>query len=450
MNNLAFYLSRIYYSLIAAAYPGYDGQSDDYWAVRIYYAVSGQSVTTYADGRDASFFIEKWYRHLIGQPTSPPQGGLDSAVWLQKIWGYYAFGAPDTVYDGRSAEFWANQILALNPTNSPSNVPPVISPGTFSGTVPNLTKSVSDAEAVAYSLGSLAADETVTWTIQSGNAAGKFAINASTGEITLAATLNYWNTASYALVIRATDSGGLYSEVTITVTVTNAYTGNVIQNLLLNELSGTTAFDYSSAGDRDGAYSGVTLNSVDAPESGQRAGQWDGINDFLNLYSAALSAAFNGAAGTISFWFKPDTAYWGDTTTKFIAKLEAPSVNRVTVAKNNAIGQLTWIYQAGGVFVGFTTNSNTFTDWTHVALTWDKAAAAGSGEFKGYVAGLQTGTTQNGLGVFAGSLDSTLCTVGAQNTSAAAPSKGNFYQYRLYNVALPSTQIAKLAAEFDV
>ena len=68
---------------------------------------------------------------------------------------------------------------------------------------------------------------TQTWSIVGGNAQGVFAVNATTGQLYVAsggpALLNYEDPrqSSFALLVRATDGGGLSAQATVTVTVTD-------------------------------------------------------------------------------------------------------------------------------------------------------------------------------------------------------------------------------------
>lgn len=100
-----------------------------------------------------------------------------------------------------------NEVPVLNaagPFTVPENVP--------AGTVLT-TMAATDQDA----------GQTLTYTIQSGNTGGMFAINSATGVITFAGSPNYENVNSYSLVVRVTDNGtgALYAEQTVGVTITD-------------------------------------------------------------------------------------------------------------------------------------------------------------------------------------------------------------------------------------
>jgi hypothetical protein len=336
-----------------------------------------------------------------------------------------------------------DQILKLA-FDDDANAAPIISAGDFSGSVPNLTASVSDAESVSYSLGALTCNETVTWTIESGNGAGKFAINSSTSEITLAETLNFWNMTSYTLTVRATDGGGLFDEVDIVVTVTNAYSANEIAYWKSDETSGTVMND-SAATNGDGLYVGATVGAVDFPHGGKMP-LYDGINDIGRIGdSAAFRAAVNKTAGTLLIWFQPfDATFWDGTGFKFIAQIGSDTNNQVTIFKTNAANQLVFRHVGGGTTDSVTVTSYSETAMKTYALTWD---SSGGGEFKAYIDAVQQGTTQTALGTWVNDVADAWC--GIMDAGIIVfPAKGYVAHIRVFNTDLPATEIAKLNEQF--
>src|SRR5690606_4661899 len=87
-------------------------------------------------------------------------------------------------------------------------------------------------------LGNLSATEpdagdTKTWSIVSGNGAGLFALS-STGELTLAGSPNYEVGATYTLTVRVTDAGGMTSNSTVTVNISNVNEAPLASNTTFN------------------------------------------------------------------------------------------------------------------------------------------------------------------------------------------------------------------------
>lgn len=135
-----------------------------------------------------------------------------------------------------------------------SNRPPVIAAQTFS---------LPENSANATMVGTVAASDpdagqTLAYAITGGNTGGAFAINASTGQLTVASTaaLNYETTPSFALTVRVTDNGTPTMNTSATITVnltnvneapsiptdTNPATNTVAENAANGTLVGITAF----------------------------------------------------------------------------------------------------------------------------------------------------------------------------------------------------------------
>jgi len=95
------------------------------------------------------------------------------------------------------------------------NLPPVAN---------NSVVSILESEAIGTSVGSVDATDPnigdpLTYAITTGNTGGAFAINATTGEITVAGTLDYAILSQYLLTILVTDTLGLNDTATVTVDI---------------------------------------------------------------------------------------------------------------------------------------------------------------------------------------------------------------------------------------
>ena len=84
---------------------------------------------------------------------------------------------------------------------------------------------VAENSATSTPVGTVSAsdadDETLTYSITAGNAAGKFAIATSTGAITVGGALDYETAPSYTLTVRASDGKGASATTTVTIAVTD-------------------------------------------------------------------------------------------------------------------------------------------------------------------------------------------------------------------------------------
>ena len=121
---------------------------------------------------------------------------------------------------------------------------------------------VAETSAVGTAVGTVTATTTgagpVSYAITAGNDAGAFALDASTGALTVAGALDYETTASYPLTVTASDPAGGTSTAAVTVTVAN-----------VDEAPGFGAADYDFSVAEDAAM-GATVGTVDAtdPEGG--------------------------------------------------------------------------------------------------------------------------------------------------------------------------------------
>ena len=140
--------------------------------------------------------------------------------------------------------------------------------------------------------------DTVTYSITDGNGDGHFALDGSTGAITVAAELDYETTASYTLTVTADDLKGGTATATVTITVTDVI-GEGEPELLGGmmtvgsfNMAYADAFGYTSGLTWGGIASEGTLGMLDA-DSFEYGGQ---------TYTVQLAAYFE-AVGTRDPYF---------------------------------------------------------------------------------------------------------------------------------------------------
>lgn len=194
----------------------------------------------------------------------------------------------------------------------------------------------------------------------------------------------------------------------------------------LNDISGTVATD-TSGNARHGAYVGTpTLANVAAPGRINTL-TFDASNDKVNVYSAALASAFNGAEGSVMCWVKIGAAEWADATQRNVLYFSADATNRVDFYKTTVANQITASYRAGGVTKFLTINNISYTDWFSFQITWSKA----NDRVYIYLNGTQINTALTGLGTFAGALASTFTNIGSLSTAQLF--KGSIAHFVLLN-----------------
>ena len=151
--------------------------------------------------------------------------------------------------DGNGGADTATVVVTVTKVNSP----PEFGSGTYAFTVSE-SATAGDVVGSVAATDSDAGDE-LSYTITAGNAAGKFSINAGTGEVAVASALDHETASSYTLTVRAGDGNGGTATATVVVTVTKV-------NSPPEFGSGTYAFPVSES-----APAGDVVGSVAATDS---------------------------------------------------------------------------------------------------------------------------------------------------------------------------------------
>lgn len=115
MNNLAFYLARIYYNLIGQSVnPIPYGFTDSYYAEKIYRHIAGLP-SGLSGGKNVSFWLELWFYYRTGQSYRLAIGDRPAWFWLSKLYAAYTGGNTQGILQPASAEFWAEKLLNILP-----------------------------------------------------------------------------------------------------------------------------------------------------------------------------------------------------------------------------------------------------------------------------------------------------------------------------------------------
>jgi len=187
--------------------------------------------------------------------------------------------------------------------------------------------------------------------------------------------------------------------------ITALFGSSLIAYWPLDETSGSAAINYGTMGTAgNGAYTGVDLANADGPTGTKtKAPFFDGANDFCNIYSAGLAGAFSGVEGTVLVWRKQFNL---TPSNEGLALLQKDASNYIYIKKGSN-SDIVFSYVAGGTAKGVEA-AGLGAGWIMFALTW----SASSDALIAYVSGVQTGATQNGLGIWAGALATKTCILG--------------------------------------
>jgi len=205
------------------------------------------------------------------------------------------------------------------------------------------------------------------------------------------------------------------------------------------EASGSVAYDISKNG-LHGAYDTVTLGQ-DGPGHGRSCALFDGANSFVNLYSAALNTAFDGAEVTFVIRCKmSDVSQWSDDGQYHLFRFAADANNQTLIKKqtdNTIIGQV----RSGGTWVDKSQDCSGFTDdWYCFALTVSET----NDRLRFFSNGVQLGLTQTGLGNWAGNLDATMALLGGWSTGSINL-LGCLSDFVVFDRELSVTEIARIS-----
>ena len=208
------------------------------------------------------------------------------------------------------------------------NEPPAFDPATYDF-------SIAEDAAVGDSVGTVFATDpdagdSVTYSITAGNDDGNFAIDSGSGEITVAAALDYEAVASYTLTVEASEGGGGAATVDAPVTVTD-----------VNEPPAfvTASYDFSVSDDAAVGDSVGTVSTTD-PDGGDTvtyaitAGNDDGDFAIDSGRGEITVAAALDREATSSYTLTveaSDGVGGSGTATVNIAVVEPPCTNGTTI-----------------------------------------------------------------------------------------------------------------------
>jgi hypothetical protein len=185
-----------------------------------------------------------------------------------------------------------------------------------------------------------------------------------------------------------------------------------------------------------GVVSGGMTSSNWVPGKTGSALRFDGVNDYVNVYSANFASQWNSSQGAITAWFKYDEGASTNGVQQHVLTIGADTNNSVEFRKASD-NTFSTRYVAGATAETSADCSPNTNGYIFVAQSWDKA----NDKVYHYCNGLLTDIDTT-LGTWAGALSSSRATVGAHTTSATFPLKGAVDNVRVYNYTRTPAQIA--------
>ena len=193
---------------------------------------------------------------------------------------------------------------------------------------------------------------------------------------------------------------------------------------------------------QNGTYNGVTLASDRSGPFGTPAPFFDGVNDWADIYSASMAAAFDGNEGSISVWCKVyNSGVWTDGLDGVVFQLTNGAGDFILATKSSLNNSFYLNRRIGGVTDSKTISGMTRTDWFHVAITWSVTAD----EAIFYYDGAQYGSVETGLATWVSALNSAYCLIGAETKAPIKILNGWPGHAALFDRALGPGEIVELA-----
>jgi hypothetical protein len=176
----------------------------------------------------------------------------------------------------------------------------------------------------------------------------------------------------------------------------------------LNERAGAVAYDLSGNA-RHGAYTGVDLAQAGVGDR-QVSPYFDGVNDYVDIYSPGLAGAFNGAEGTIMIWMRVlDLSKWTPSSSAFSMLLRTDANNLVQMYISSTANNFNVAHVGGGTSKIKLITGMTSLKYLHFGLTWSYS----TNRARAFYGGVQFGGDMTGLGVWVGALNSATCLLGS-------------------------------------
>lgn len=187
------------------------------------------------------------------------------------------------------------------------------------------------------------------------------------------------------------------------------------------------------------AVSGALLGQTESFDA-KPSVYFDGINDFVNYYSAALNSAFIKTEGTINIFWKPfDASVWSGATVRGLSTLRSAGTSYIEFSKQ-AANQFRAHAPMNGVTQSFVQNSQSYLTWKMLTISWSVI----NNRIRYYNDGVQVGSTLSPIGVWSIALSSGNCTIGALNTSASNPINCWVKYFSILNYEMTPADIAEI------
>ena len=203
-------------------------------------------------------------------------------------------------------------------------------------------------------------------------------------------------------------------------------------------------FDWSAQGNHGTATAITPRHGLGA--DGTKTSPLFGTSSVIDIYSAGFAADASLTELTVAAWCKVlDNGVWDDSTVRRILTIGAHATTDVILLEKTATANTLRAAYVGGS----TTDSvsptvyeslDKRTQWFHLGMT----VSVLDDSLIVYLNGEQSGSTQTGLGTWSGAMLSTICVIGAANSSALTPWSGWLQHVGIWNETLSAADFKYL------
>jgi hypothetical protein len=169
---------------------------------------------------------------------------------------------------------------------------------------------------------------------------------------------------------------------------------------------------------------------------------FDGNNDYVDIYSAALNTAFNGAECTIIPFIKiPTAGIWTDGTFRTSVRVRVDGSNFISLDKSNVNNSFRFLAAGGGTTIQSTKGSLTTLSPAMPAITRSESTDT----IRFFWNGIQEGSDFNSIGTWAGNLDPDIVLIGASTKTPTQVWSGLITEVIIHPTrAMTATEIAEI------
>jgi hypothetical protein len=207
-----------------------------------------------------------------------------------------------------------------------------------------------------------------------------------------------------------------------------------------DEKQGGVSYDMVTAridGARNGAYTGVTLGQPGIRD-GRTSPLFDGANDYNDVLTASLTAAFDGTEGSLMIWARVSGAgVWADGAERRYIAFEGVG-DFILFRKDVAANSMLLIYNdsVGAKSQAIATST---LDWFNIMMTWSQTANQTIYYFDGVQQGAIDACAGWGVGL------TVRAVIGAGNTIPSVVWDGYLAHVAVWDRPLAPAEIASLA-----